>query len=116
MSEEYNANVRITGYGTLYGAESFDTSDESIINAILDRSPAVQDGLLTQSSVGGKKLTNYYRNRDFSPVDFDGQWYGLEKYSSNPMHRYAAGWMELSVGGEKVIVFSNVCEITPPQA
>lgn len=116
LSEEYNANVRITGYGTLYGAESFDTSDESIINAILDRSPAVQDGLLTQSSVGGKKLTNYYRNRDFSPVDFDGQWYGLEKYSSNPMHRYAAGWMELSVGGEKVIVFSNVCEITPPQA
>lgn len=116
LSEEYNANVRITGYGTLYGAEAFDTSDEAIVNAILDRSPAVQDGLLTQSSVAGKKLTNYYRNRDFSPADFDGQWYGLEKHSSSPMHRYAAGWMELSVDGEKVIVFSNVCEITPPQA
>ena len=116
LSEEYNANVRITGYGTLYGAEVFDTSDESIANAILNRSPAVQDGLLTQSSVAGKKLTNYYRNRDFAPANFDNQWYGLEKRSSNPMHRYAAGWMELSVDGEKVIVFSNVCEITAPQA
>ena len=116
LSEEYNANVRITGYGTLYAPEWIDTTNPDIVNAILDRDQTVKDGLITENKVAGLQLSNYFRNRDLTPEQVIGQTYGLSKNSSNPMHRYAAGWMELSVDGEKVIVFSNVCEITAPQA
>lgn len=116
LSEEYNANVKITGYGTLYAPEWIDTTNQEIVNAILERDQTVKDGLITENKVAGLQLSNYFRNRDLTPEQVIGQTYGLSKNSSNPMHRYAAGWMELSVDGEKVIVFSNVCEITAPQA
>ena len=116
LSEEYNANVKITGYGTLYAPEWIDTTNQEIVNAILERDQTVKDGLITENKVAGLQLSNYFRNRDLTPEQVIGQTYGLSENSSNPMHRYAAGWMELSVDGEKVIVFSNVCEITAPQA
>ena len=60
-------------------------------------------------------LSNYFRNRDLEPSMIGsetGTTFGLLKYSANPMDRWGAGWIELSVGEYRMVVYSNPVNVT----
>lgn len=114
ISEEYESAVRITGYGTLYAPtkENIDTTDKEIQKAIMERDRTENPGLTIVNNVAGKQLSNYYRNRTLAPSEINGQSIGLSKYSNNPLDRWGAGWIELTVGEYSVLVFSEPEHVT----
>lgn len=114
ISEEYESTVRITGYGTLYAPtkENIDTTDKEIQKAIMERDRTENPGLTIVNKVAGKQLSNYYRNRTLAPSEINGQSIGLSKYSNNPLDRWGAGWIELTVGEYSVLVFSEPEHVT----
>ena len=115
LSEEYNRDVRITGYGTLYSPNEINTSNMDLQQAVLNRDRTIEDGIKTQTNVAGMLLSNYFRNRDLEPSMIGsetGTTFGLLKYSANPMDRWGAGWIELSVGEYRMVVYSNPVNVT----
>lgn len=118
LSEEDVETVRITGYGTLYAPQEFNSEDEEILTRILNRSDVVQDGVITEtySGVGENKISfsNYFRNRELSPssIEDPGQTFGLLKYSANQLDRWGAGWLEFTVDGQKVLIVSEPIHVT----
>lgn len=115
LSEEYNRDVRITGYGTLYSPNEIDTSNIDLQQAVLNRDRTIEDGIKTQTNVAGMLLSNYFRNRDLEPSLIGSETettFGLLKYSANPMDRWGAGWIELSVGEYRMVVYSKPVNVT----
>lgn len=112
LSEEYKANVQLTGYGTLYSGQSFGQLTQDDINAILGRNQTVNPDALIREQVRNG-VYNYFSNINLATSDLnDDDTFKLILNAKKKADRYGLGWIELTVGNEKIIVYYEEAHLT----
>lgn len=109
QSLEEDDNITVDAVGIIYANKTFNTSDyETAIKTAVQlqrTSTPIGDNLnLYLTCLAGVTL------KDIKPLDtgiLDTINIMLEKVSSYPGARYASGWIQLSAGGESVLVYCN---------
>ena len=123
IAGDYNGRVKITGSGTLYSKDQINF-DDSLSKEIIARPRSAGDSFQTswdgtgetglratayRQMLKGDTIENYYTNfAGYTPEEINGWTFSLQKTFKNPANktRHTIGWIELSVDGDKVIVYS----------
>lgn len=106
-----NDYVKVTGYGSLLASKS-DIDFSSAKAALLDRIRDTSVGKIEGVQLAGvsDKIFNYYTDSSITLVDVDGGYIELAIDTNKPGRLYAAGWIELTVGDQHIIIISDVNE------
>lgn len=103
--------VTVTGHGTLLSStteSNVNFADSKIVDFLSQRDRKTTTPIIAQRIDGlDFKMYNYYMNSNLKLLDVNGENIGLGLTSKTPEQRIAAGWMELTILNQRVIVVSQ---------